>query len=69
MIAVDTSSFIAYFSGESGPDTEAVDLALQHRQAALSPVVLSELLSDPKLPENVANLFQGLARHAKLKLV
>ena len=49
MIAVDTSSMIAYWSGGSGWDVEAVDHALAARQAALPPVVLIELLSDPRL--------------------
>lgn len=57
MIAIDTRSFIAYLSGAHGPDVEATGLALEHRQAALPPVVLSELLSDPKLPRAVRALF------------
>lgn len=49
MIAIDTSSLIAYLSGQPGRDTDAVDLALQQGQAVLPPVVLSEILSEPKL--------------------
>ncbi len=60
MIAIDTSSFIAYLSGDKGDDVEAVDLALEQRQAVLLPVVLSELLSDPKLPKKYATLFQEI---------
>ncbi len=60
MIAIDTSSFIAYLSGASGVDVDAVGLALAHRQAVLPPVVLSELLSDPELPRAVKPLFLGL---------
>ena len=60
MIAIDTSSFIAYLSGAAGVDVDAVGLALEHRQAALPPVVLSELLSDPELPRAVKPLFVGL---------
>lgn len=47
MIAIDTSSLIAYLSGHAGLDVEATGLALEHRQAVLPPVVLSELLSEP----------------------
>ena len=54
MIAVDTSSFVAYLSGAEGLDVEATGWALEHRQAAVPPVVLSELLSDPKLAPDVA---------------
>lgn len=58
MIAADTSSVIAYLSGESGKDVEALDLALANSQMCLPPVVLTELLSDPKLPESVARLLE-----------
>ena len=57
MIAVDTSSLIAYLSGSDGPDVDATGLALEHRQAALPPVVLSELLSDPAITRDVRELF------------
>jgi predicted nucleic acid-binding protein len=53
LIAVDTSSFIAYLAGAEGADVDATALALEHRQAVLPPVVLSELLSDPKLRRDV----------------
>jgi predicted nucleic acid-binding protein len=60
LIALDTSSFIAYLSGADGPDVDATDVALQHRQAALPPVVLSELLSDPDVEREVKDLFTRL---------
>jgi predicted nucleic acid-binding protein len=60
LIAIDTSSFIAYLSGAAGIDVDAVGLALAHRQAVLPPVVLSELLSDHQLPQDVKALFVGL---------
>jgi len=60
LIAIDTSSLIAYLSGSAGPDVEATDLALAHRQAVLPPIVLSELLSDPRLPRDAHRLFTGL---------
>ncbi len=47
MIAVDTSSWIAFFSGERGPDVEALDEALSASAVVLPPVVLTELISDP----------------------
>ena len=50
MIAIDTSSFAAYLSGASGHDVDVVAEAVEQHQAVLPPVVLTELLSDPKLP-------------------
>lgn len=60
MIALDTSSLVAYLSGQNGPDVEAVELALQHKQGVLPSVVFSELLSDPKLPDTVVYLLKSL---------
>jgi len=56
MIALDSSSLIAYLSGDPGDDVEAVDAALRAKQGALPPVVLCEVLSDPKLPDTVASV-------------
>lgn len=60
MIALDTSSFVAYLSNESGGDVDAVEVALAQRQACLPPAVLAELLSDPKLPARTSALFRAL---------
>jgi predicted nucleic acid-binding protein len=48
VIAADTSSLIAFFAGEAGPDVTAVGDALQAWQLVLPPVVLTEMLSDPR---------------------
>ncbi len=60
MIAIDSSSWIAYLSGAGGKDVRAVEIALSERQACLPPVVLTELLSDSKLGSQVAALFKQL---------
>ena len=62
MIAIDSSSWIAFFSDteSSGDDTALVESALADHQACLPPVVLTELLSDPKLPESLAAIFVEL---------
>lgn len=60
MIALDTSSLVAYLSGDPGGDEEAVQIALEQQQACLPPAVLAELLSDPKLPARTAALFRAL---------
>jgi len=48
VIAADTSSLVAFFAGEAGPDVAAVGDALQAWQLVLPPVVLTEMLSDPR---------------------
>ena len=60
MIAADTSSMVAFFEGENGDDVDLIQSALDHRQLALPPVVLTELLSDPALPERVRALLSEL---------
>ena len=54
MIAADTSTWIAFLQGETADDTELLDQTLQDRQLLMVPVVLTELLSDPKLSVDVA---------------
>jgi hypothetical protein len=64
VIAIDSSSWIAFFSGSQpgDDDVEIVSSALADHQACLPPVVLTELLSDPKLPRSVAGLLLALPR-------
>jgi predicted nucleic acid-binding protein len=54
MIAVDTSTWIAFLQGEAGPDAELLDRALQDRQVLMVPAVLTEVLSAPKLSSEVS---------------
>ncbi|HLI63082.1 MAG TPA: PIN domain-containing protein [Terriglobales bacterium] len=56
MIAADTSTWIAFLEGQPGDDTDLLDRALESRQVLMAPVVLTELLSDPKLPAPVARM-------------
>lgn len=60
MIAADTSTWIAFFQGEGGEDVELLDRALRDRQVAMAPVVLTEVLSDPKLPAEVSQILSEL---------
>jgi len=64
VIAIDTSSWIAFFSDREpdGDDTALVESALTDPQARLPPFVLTEILSDPKLPRSVARMLQQLHR-------
>ncbi|HEX5482712.1 MAG TPA: PIN domain-containing protein [Terriglobia bacterium] len=54
MIAADTSTWIAFLGGGGGEDVQLLDRALEDRQVLMVPVVLAELLSDPKLPSGIA---------------
>ena len=54
MIAADTSTWVAFLEGGEGKDVHLLDRALEERQVLMAPVVLTELLSDPKLPSDVA---------------
>ena len=54
MIAADTSSWIAFLEGSGGEDVRLLDRALEDRHVVMVPVVLTELLSDARLPPDVA---------------
>lgn len=60
MIAVDTSTRVAFLEGSGGEDAEALDRALGDRQVLMVPVVLTELLSDPKLPSAIAKTLSAV---------
>jgi predicted nucleic acid-binding protein len=55
MIAADTSTWIAFLEGECGEDVKLLDKVLEDRQVLMVPIVLTELLSDPRLPSGVAD--------------
>lgn len=60
MIAVDTSTWVAFLGEDRGHDIDVLDQALQDRQVVMVPVVLTEILSDPKLPTEVAETLAEL---------
>ena len=60
MIAAETSTWIDYLQGEAGEDAQLLDQALEARQVLMAPVVLTEVLSDPKLPSDVAQTLSQL---------
>ena len=49
MLCIDTSSLIAYLQGDDGADVEFIDQALLDQVGILSPVTVSEILSDHHL--------------------
>jgi predicted nucleic acid-binding protein len=60
VIAVDTSTWIAFLQGDGGKDAEFLDHALQDRQVLMVPVVLTEILSDPNLSSEVSQTLAEL---------
>lgn len=60
MIAADTSTWVAFLQGGRGQDADLLDRALRDRQVLMPPVVLTELLSDPKLPREILSTLQDL---------
>lgn len=60
MIAVDSSTLIAFLAGDEGRDVDWLDQALALQQAVLPPVVLTEMLSAPTLDRDAADLLRGL---------
>src|SRR5580692_3622165 len=53
MPATDTGSLIAYFGGGTGSDVALVQSALTDASLSLPPVVITELLSDPKTAQRL----------------
>jgi hypothetical protein len=53
VIAADASTWVAFLEGSGGEDTDWLDRALEDGQLVMMPVVLTELLSDSKLPFDV----------------
>lgn len=51
---------MAFFEGARGRDTDLLDRALADRQILMVPVVLTELLSDPDIPSEVAKSLTDL---------
>jgi predicted nucleic acid-binding protein len=53
MVCVDSSVWIAYFAGAPGPDVDFLQRLLDDGTAVLAAPVLSELLSDPRIPSDL----------------
>lgn len=60
MIAVDSSTVIAYIQGDSGIDVQLLETCIGSNELVLPPVVLAEVLSDPKLPSTHSSLMRSL---------
>jgi predicted nucleic acid-binding protein len=62
VIALDTSSMIAFLSGQRGNDVTALEVALRLRQGVFPPVVVTELLSDPVVRADIGTLIRAVPR-------
>ena len=62
MYSADTSSLIAYFRGASELDCQLIRDGLEQNSLYLSAVVVTEVLSDPKLPRDLAHYISELPR-------
>lgn len=60
MIAVDTSSMIAFFQGEEGNDIEIIRDCIEAGNIMLPPLVLTELLSDFGFPREIYEVLTAL---------
>ena len=60
MMAPDTSAIISFLDGDRDRETELLATLLQTGDTVLPPAVLSEVLSDPKLPGHHRELILGL---------
>jgi predicted nucleic acid-binding protein len=60
MIAVDTSSLVAYLEGELADDTVAIDAAIKAGSLRIPGPVLTELLSYPKVGAQVGKFIEDI---------
>ena len=60
MIAVDTSSLVEFLRDNTGQDILLIERALDEKNLILPPIVLSEILSDPKLSAEIKKTLNNL---------
>ena len=60
MIAVDSSTLIAFIQGERGKDLDLLEQSITTNEISLPAVVLTEVLSDPHLPDTHSALILAL---------
>ena len=60
MIAVDSSTLIAFIQGDAGDDVALLDHSISSSEMALPPAVITEVLCDPALPAQHATLIRAL---------
>ena len=60
MIAVDTSSLVEFLKGSPGRDIDLIEVALAEKNLILPPIVLAEIISDPKLKTEIKETLQSI---------
>ena len=60
MIAVDSSSFIAFFKEDAAKDVQWISDALENGKLVLPPPVLTEVLSNSLLPKHLVEYIEAL---------
>jgi hypothetical protein len=60
LIGIDTSAFQRYVNGLHDSSTLAVDAALREKVAHFPPIVVTEILSHPRLPLDVAERVKAI---------
>lgn len=60
MVAVDSSTFIAYLAGSEGRDIDLLISGLQDGEVALPPAAFVEILSDINLPTEHRSAVQNI---------
>lgn len=60
MLCIDTSSLVAYLEGNTGADVDLVDQAFSDEVGVISPVTVTEVLSDPNLSRSVRGVILQL---------
>jgi len=60
VIAVDTSSLVEFLKGSPGRDIDLIEVALAEKNLILPPIVLAEIISDPKLKTEIKETLQSI---------
>ena len=60
MIAADTSSLVEFLKGSAGRDIDLIEVSLAEKNLILPPIVLVEIISDPKLTIDIKETLQSI---------
>jgi len=60
VVAIDTSTWIAFVQGSDGVDVQHLDMSLAAGMATFPPIVVTEILSEPTLPAQQRTVVLGL---------
>jgi len=60
VVALETSSLVAFLSGAEGSDVDWIDSLLEAGTIILPPTAVVEVLSDPKLPPQLVRFIERI---------